>query len=38
MYVITTLIMLLHISKTGDTTHEASFHAPDSIMLMAARS
>ena len=36
--------MLPHISKTDDTTHEASFHATDSIMLlihavlMAARS
>ena len=38
------LVMLPHISKAGDTTHEASFHATDCIMLsvhavlMAARS
>jgi len=44
MYIITTLVMVPHISKTGDTTHEASFHATDCIMLsihavlMAARS
>jgi len=44
MYVITTLVMLPYISKTGDTTHEASFHVIDCIMLsihavlMAARS
>jgi len=44
MYVIRTLVMLPHTSKTGDATHEASFHATDSIMLlihaviMAARS
>ena len=44
MYVITTLVMLPHISKTGDTTHEASFHATVSVMplihvlLMAGRS
>jgi len=44
MYVITTLVMLPHISKSGDTTHEASFHATDPILLlihavlMAARS
>jgi hypothetical protein len=34
MYVITTLVMLPHISKTGDTTHEASFHATVCIMLL----
>jgi len=44
IYLITTLVMLPHISRTGDTTHEASFHATCSIMLsihavlMAARS
>ena len=44
MYVITTLVMVLNISKTGDKTHDASFHATVSIMLlihvliMAARS
>jgi len=44
MYVITTLVMVLNISKTGDKTHDASFHATISIMLlkqvliMAARS
>jgi len=32
MYVITTLVMLPHISKTGDTTYEALFHATCSIM------
>jgi len=26
--------MLPHISKIGDATHEASFHATDSIMLL----
>ena len=34
MYVITTLVMLPHITKTGDTTHEASLHATVSIMLL----
>ena len=34
LYVITTLAILPHISKTGDTTHEASFHATSSIMLL----
>jgi len=33
-YVITTLVMLPHISKTGDTTYEASFHATVPIMLL----
>ena len=34
IYVITTLVMLAHISRTDDTTHEASFHATCSIMLL----
>jgi hypothetical protein len=34
MYVITTLVTPTHISKTGDPTHEASFHATDSFMLL----
>jgi hypothetical protein len=34
MYVIKTLVMLPHISKTGDTTHKTSFHATASIMLL----
>jgi len=34
MYVITTLVMLPHITKTGDTTQEASFHATVFIMLL----
>jgi hypothetical protein len=44
MYVITTLVMLPHIIKIGDTTQAASFHAIECIMLlihavlMAARS
>jgi hypothetical protein len=34
MYVITTLVMLLHISITGDNTHEATFHATVFVMLL----
>lgn len=34
IYVITSPVMLPNISKTGETTHDASFHATDSIMLL----
>jgi len=34
IYVITTRVMVPHIRKTGDTTHEASFHVTVSVMLL----
>ena len=34
IYVNTTLVTVLNFSKTGDTTHEASFDATVSVMLL----
>jgi hypothetical protein len=34
MYVITTNVIFPHTSKTGDTTHEATFHATVSVTLL----